>query len=33
MNCGTYNGRVVIDMAAKVAAKAKKVSAKKASAK
>ncbi len=29
MNCGSYNGRVVIDLAAKVAAKAKKSEAKK----
>lgn len=33
MGCGTYNGRVVIDLAAKVAAKAKKASAKKVAAK
>ncbi len=29
MNCGTYNGRTVIDMAAKVASKVKKSEAKK----
>ena len=29
MNCGTYNGRVIIDLAKKVATKAKKSEAKK----
>jgi hypothetical protein len=29
MNCGSYNGRIIIDMAAKVAAKVKKAEAKK----
>ena len=29
MNCGTYNGRVIIDLSAKVASKVKKAEAKK----
>jgi hypothetical protein len=29
MNCGSYNGRVIIDMASKVAARVKKAEAKK----
>jgi hypothetical protein len=33
MNCGWYNGRKIIDIAAKAAAKSKKVEAKKTAAK